>query len=292
MVPVVVLLYDRAFLAGSFKRALRRRWVLYVALAATWAPLAWLVASAHGRAGSAGWGNNLTTWEYARTQPGIILHYLALAFWPQGQCLDYDWAPARMVSKILPGVLAIAVLLGATIWAFWKRPRWGFVGAAFFVILAPTSSIIPIRDLAFEHRMYLPLAAVIALVVLAGHGLWQKATARFAASTPRTLWRPAAIIVVGGLLAALVWRTSTRNEDYRTGLTIWQATVDRVPGNPRAHNNLGKCLDDAGETTLAYAHYLRALELQDDYADAHNNLGVCSLAPGGSRTPLPTTAPR
>ena len=162
VVPVVVLLYDRAFLAGSFKLRFASP-VGSVRCPGGDVGAAGLAGRLRARPGGLRWmGKQSDDLGVRATQPGIILHYLVLAFWPQGQCLDYDWAPARMVSKILPGVLAIAVLLGATIWAFWKRPRWGFVGAAFFVILAPTSSIIPIRDLAFEHRMYLPLAAVIA----------------------------------------------------------------------------------------------------------------------------------
>ena len=61
----------------------------------------------------------------------------------------------------------ILLLLSLSLWATWRHPKLGFLGLSFFLILAPTSSIIPIKDLAFEHRMYLPLAIVIVVAVLA-----------------------------------------------------------------------------------------------------------------------------
>jgi hypothetical protein len=54
--PLIVLLYDRAFLSGSFGEAWRRRRGLYVALAGTWVLLGWLVVTANNRGGSAGLG--------------------------------------------------------------------------------------------------------------------------------------------------------------------------------------------------------------------------------------------
>ena len=68
---------------------------------------------------------------------------------------------------MLPTALAILVLLSVTIWCLIRKPALGFCAAWFFIILAPTSSFIPIRDPIFEHRMYLALAGVIVLLVLA-----------------------------------------------------------------------------------------------------------------------------
>ena len=85
------------------------------------------------------------------------------------------------MGEILPGAVVIGGLAAATVYALIRWPKWGFLGAWFFLILAPTSSILPIRDLAFEHRMYLPLAAVVAGVVMGGWlvGRWLVARGRF-----------------------------------------------------------------------------------------------------------------
>ncbi len=174
--PLIVLLYDRCFVAGSFREALRRRWRFYLALAATWLILLRSVIEGVGpHAISAGFQlKEVTPFQYARSEPGVILHYLALAFWPARLCLDYAWPVANGIAQIAPGAIVIGALLAATIWALVRKPKWGFIGAWFFLILAPTSSIMPIKDLAFEHRMYLPLAAVVLAVILAAYLGWER----------------------------------------------------------------------------------------------------------------------
>ena len=102
--PIVVLLYDRCFLSGSFREALRSRWPLYLGLAATWAILcALLIAYPWGAATGAGFGlAEAGPWEYARTQPGVILNYLRLSFWPDSLCLVYFWPIATNAMRIIP----------------------------------------------------------------------------------------------------------------------------------------------------------------------------------------------
>ena len=163
--PIMILLYDRVLLTVSFAETWRRRWGMYLALLAVWAAFAVLQLRA-GPRHFAGYGLPVSWFEYACSQPGVILHYLRLVFWPQPLLLDYGWPPARTLGDILPGAMVVAGLLAATGYAFWRSPAWGLLGAWFFLILAPTSSIMPLADLAFEHRMYLPLAAVAIAVVL------------------------------------------------------------------------------------------------------------------------------
>ena len=80
--PLMVLLYDRTFVAGSFREAWRRRYGLYLALAGTWLLLGWLVAWSGTRGSSAGFGIGVGCWEYLGTQFGAILNYLKLCVWP------------------------------------------------------------------------------------------------------------------------------------------------------------------------------------------------------------------
>ena len=173
--PLVALLYDRLFISGSFKEGLRRRWGWYLALAATWAILGLLVYLSVGRGGSAGFGLGLTAWEYARTQFGCIIHYLRLAFWPNPLVLDYGGSTVSSAAEIVPYAIGVGLLLAATAVALAWRPKWGFLGVWFFAILAPTSSIVPlVGQTEAEHRMYLPLAAVVTLVVLAAYAALER----------------------------------------------------------------------------------------------------------------------
>ena len=262
--PVVALLYDRVFLSPSWGTLVRRRWGLYAALAATWllyplllaqAPVEWKESAGFEYPGAA-------PLEYAMTQPAVILHYLRLTFWPDPLCLDYGWPAARTIGEVFPPLLVVGGLLAATIWAWRRKPALGFAGAWFFIILIPTSSFIPIADLAAEHRMYLSLAAVVALSVAGVFAL------------ARRLGVAAMAWPAGGLIVlALTAVTARRNLDYGSELAIWQDTVDASPGNPRAQYDLAHALEVDDRPQEAIVHYKKALEEKPDYVDALNNLG-------------------
>ncbi len=148
--PILILLYDAIFLAGSFRRALAARWRLYLAMAASWGVLAWTLAATRFHAESTGLSvAGFTPLSYLCTEPGVILGYLKLAVWPNSLCFAYGLPPASWPQEIiLPGMTIVAIL-ALVIWALIKRPALGFLGAAFFLILAPTSSFVPILDAAF-----------------------------------------------------------------------------------------------------------------------------------------------
>ncbi len=272
--PLVVLLYDRTFLAGSFMKALRQRRGVYVGLAVTWGLLFWLVGieSLFKEHTSAGFGlKTVTPMAYALTQPGVILHYLRLTVWPHPLCLDYGWPVAEGMTAIVPPTIVIVVLLLVTAWALWRRSWLGFVGAWFFLILAPTSSIMPINDAAVEHRMYLSLAAVAVLVVIAAH----QVLARTGAARH---WIACVLLVA--VAASLGLATARRNRDYRSAESIWQKVVDVAPHNSRGHYNLGLVLRSQGKLDGAISHYRHALWLDPDSPEAHINLGVALRSQG------------
>jgi tetratricopeptide (TPR) repeat protein len=255
--PLVVLLYDRTFLAGSFAAALRSRGALYAGLAATWLLLL-LRFDSGALSGDAAWAGfglpELSAAEYARSQPGVILHYLRLCFWPHPLVLDYGWPVAEELGAILWSTALLVALGLATLWAVWRAPPLGFLGACFFLVLAPTSSVMPIVDLAFEHRMYLPLAAVLAAVVVAVDA------ARVRASVPA--WVGGALLVA--IAAPLSAATVLRNRDYRSAEVMWRTVVEAAPENPRGQRNLGVALTelDRNEEALIYLQEAIALDPQ------------------------------
>jgi len=256
--PLLVLLYDRTFVAGTFAAAWGRRRSLYLALASTWILLAYLVLSSGGnRAGAAGFGTGIAWWVYGLTQGQAIVHYLRLAVWPAGLTVDYGERLAGGWREAAPQVIAVFALLGATLVALRRRPALGFLGAWFFAILAPSSSILPLAtQTVAEHRMYLPLAS---LAVLAALGLRAAGGGRGLAA--------------GAILAAgLGGLTARRNHDYRSEAALWTDTVGKEPANPRAHYNLGVALDRNRAVPDAILHYREAIRLKPDYVEAHNNL--------------------
>lgn len=264
--PVLVLLYDRTFVAGGFRQAWERRRTYYVSLASSWVLLALLVAGSGSRGGTAGFSTSVPWWAYAFTQLRAVAHYLRLALWPRPLIFAYGLTlggPPREMA--IDGAVVVA-LLAATVWLLVRKPRWGFLGAAFFLILAPTSSILPIStELVAEHRVYLPLAAVVAAVV-----------AGFAVIAAR--WGPRRARLAGGLLlaasaASLAAATYVRNEDYASTLAFWRDAVGKTPDNPGARNNLGNVLVELGRRDEAAEQFEAALRLVPEYDDANFNLG-------------------
>jgi len=257
--PLIVLLYDRTFVAGSFREAWHRRRWLHLSLAATWLPLAGLVASAGwNRNGMAGFDVGITPWAYWLTQFEAVTRYLWLAVWPHPLVFEYGTFWVNQATEMSLYALLVVGLAVAVLVALWRRPVLGFLGAWFFAILAPTSVVPGRLQMIVEHRMYLPLAAVMTLVVIGIH-----------AAVRRQSW-----VVFAALALGLGMLTARRNEDYRSELTIWSDTLAKRPNNERAHYNLGNAwLEIPGRLNDAIAQYEEALRLNPDYAEAHNSLG-------------------
>ncbi|HTS16689.1 MAG TPA: tetratricopeptide repeat protein [Verrucomicrobiae bacterium] len=266
--PLIVLLYDRVFLAASFRELWQRRGGLYLGLAATWLILAGLVARKTREATGLG-VHGITSWNYLKTEAGVIVYYLQLSLWPKNLVIDYyDWPiTSSLRSALVPGAIVVG-LLGATVCAFRRRPELGFLGAWFFLVLAPTSSFLPsFGEVAAERRMYLPLAAVITAVVLGAFALGK----RFFTN------RRGAVLgcLAGGcLVATLMSLTIQRNRDYRSALAIWQDALQKRPHNARAHDNLGVTLVHLGRVAEAVEHYQAELQIEPGYLGGHYNLGI------------------
>jgi hypothetical protein len=265
--PLIALIYDRTFLAGSFAAALKMRRWLYAGLAATWGILAVVVIQGQGRGNTIGFNLGISPIQYALTQLGVIAHYIRLVFWPRGLVLTAtDWPVARHWNQVgAPGLL-VALLLVATLVAFWKWPRLGFLLAWFFLILAPSSSIVPIvTEIEADHRAYLPLAGLVALGVVGGWLFAQR-------------WHTTRLLIALApcVIAILITLTILRNNDYQTPTRIWADNAAKRPNAWSAWSGYGQvlgvialhCAPQSQEQKLAAARAVpvlrRAFELSPD----------------------------
>ncbi|MBM3854536.1 MAG: tetratricopeptide repeat protein [Verrucomicrobia bacterium] len=255
--PLLVLLYDRLFVAGTWREAWRRRGALHLALASTWLLLAVLVFTAARRGGTAGFGLGVSPEDYLLTQCRALVLYLQLSFWPHPLVVDYGPALARRAAEVWPHLLLLLALAAAALLAARRHPAILFLAAWFLLILAPSSSLVPLTTQTIaEHRMYLPLAALVALVVFGLH-------------------RWSGLRGLAGLVALAAgfgWLAARRNDDYASALRLWTQTVRHAPAHPRAHYNLGNALAATGRHADAVRHYEAALRLDPAYSAAHYNL--------------------
>ena len=247
--PVMVALYDWVFVGWPALQNVRRP-RLYAGLASTWLVLAALLASEPRT--TVGFAAGISAWTYLLNQAPILLEYLRLTFWPVNLVLDYGVPRPLTLGDVALPLIVIAGLAVATAVLLIRRSYAGFLGAWFFIILAPTSSIVPIvTEVGAERRMYLPLAGIVALIVLGAYRAWIARGAR-----PALIGPAAAILVCLALAAA----TIQRNREYESVISILQTTVERRP-HPRSNLMLGSVLLEAGRRAEA-APYLE--QARDD----------------------------
>lgn len=206
--------------------------------------------------------------NYTVAQGPILLRYLRLAFWPSDLTLDYGW-PVGLPQDNWLGALVVVALLVASVWLLWRRHWIGLLGSLFFLILAPTS-LVPLPDPIFEHRMYLPMGAVVVLVVIGGISLanrWEVAAPKY----------PVARMLLLGFFSLslpLGWRTYRRNEDYQSSLSIWSDTLRKRPQNFRAYHGVAGALNEKGDWAGSLPFLRRAALLNPTSFSVRNDLGI------------------
>jgi Tfp pilus assembly protein PilF len=269
--PITVLLWDLTFDVEP-----RRRLRLYAGLAATWVILILLVVFEH-RPQSVGFDLGWSWWSYLTTQAAVIAHYLRLAIVPLPLVFDYGWPKASSLASVWPHALFVGVLVGATAVALVKRHPLGFLGAWVFLILAPTSSVLPIAtEVAAEHRMYLPVAAIIVAVVIGAYTIGRCVPA----SRRQHLVAITLSVSVGTVAVTFAELTRARNRDYWSDEALWIDTIAKRPSNGRARVAYGIDLLAAGRYADAERQLLTAVSLNESDGRAHMNLGSALAAQG------------
>ncbi len=285
--PLLVLVYDRTFLAGSWAEAWRKRRGLYAGLAATALYLALPRLFQSLAAGVHDYSPGRPSLCYLLLQSRVVAHYLRLIIWPHPLCLDYGWTaqPASFATPLAGA--AVAVLTVAVLVLAWKRPRTGFIGVWALLLLVPTSTVFPHTDAAFEHRMYLPSASAAMAWVLALAALSRWVTRVPAAR--RVVFAVPAVLAI----ALLGLTTHLRNRDYLDAERMWLSVLDRRPDNVRAAVCLTAELSARHRDTDAVAIARQTLaraqpasgatpnpRLTVDTAQLLNNLGLALLRDG------------
>ncbi|HVH17508.1 MAG TPA: tetratricopeptide repeat protein [Myxococcota bacterium] len=271
--PVLALLYDGAYCAGSLRQAWGSRRALHASLAACWLVLAALHGSAP-RGLSVGFDVGVTPSTYLAHQMQMLTTYLARALWPHPLVLDYGWPLPIAWRDVLPetALVALWVLVALALW--WRRPALGFPLLAGLIVLAPSSSFVPIAtEVGAERRFYLPLAGLVALAAAGVAALCNRTRDPWSA---RRIARAATVMLV----ALLVGVTRARNRDYESGERIWRSVVAARPAQPRALLSLAKTLREQGRADEAEALAREALRIWPSYALAEVQLAGLAEARG------------
>lgn len=202
-------------------------------------------------------------WHYLCTQFNVIPIYIRLLFIPVAQNLDYLYVFKNGFFDGATPYLFV-LLMGIFAAAWWnrsKRPILFFSILWFFITLSVESSIFPIRDAMFEHRLYLPL---FGFSLLSGYVV-EKILSKY---------RLMAYVTASTILVALSMAAYQRNEVWRDEVTLWSDVVRKNPDNYRGWTNIGYAFKQRGDLNAAIANYDMALKLKPDYHYALSNKGV------------------
>lgn len=266
-------------------RAPPRRWVLRALLAAplfltsTASAVVNLVAT-RGSAWAGLDAGGLGPWRYFLTELRMVPAYLRLLVWPAGQNFDHDVDPSRGLVELrtLAAAAAVALVLGFAVWLLRRGSALARVagfGLVWFLLLLSPTSLVPIRDLMAEHRVYLASWGVLLAVAIgADHVIHSLAG-------PRAL--PWAAALTGVAWAGLAGALALRNRVYTSEEALWRDVVATSPLKARGHLNLGYALSQKGDLAGAYAELRAALALDRERmwtADALSNLGAICIEMG------------
>jgi Tfp pilus assembly protein PilF len=278
--PLLIVLYDLAFLGARPARALVRG-LPWMALSAVSVVLlvgapGSIAETLDAAAQVSRLDTTMSRLDYLRTQSRVVTTYLRLLVLPVGQSLDWD-VPVETGLTLAAALSSafLAALLGGSVWLLARRTDsdagWrlvGFGGVWFFVALAVESSLIPIVDVLYEHRLYLPSVGFFVATV-AGVALLLPARARGAAA-----------VAAAALVLALAAATVARNRVWADPVRFWSDVVAKSPGKSRPRVYLGVELGLRGELEGAAAQYRAALAREPGNAEALTNLGILAWHTG------------
>jgi tetratricopeptide (TPR) repeat protein len=212
--------------------------------------------------------------DYLFTQFRVIITYIRLIFLPFNQRLDYDYQLLKSFFdwRVFCSLFVIVLLLGGAVWMIMKSrnscPHLRFIAFGilwFFLALSIESSFIPIIDLIFEHRLYLPSFGAFTAI--------STAVLTFAGDKDTVIKNRLleGFLLIALLLALVAWK---RNLVWKSEVALWEDTTSKSPNSARGWNNLAGAYILQKEAQKALKATVRSIELDPSKADALNNLGI------------------
>src|SRR3990167_7289222 len=286
--PITMLLIQYLFFAPSIKNFIKKTLpavpalllAFFLALASytQWIQLGNLnwktLFSAQTLMGSFGIFNGFS-WSYLLTQFKVIIYYIKLLFLPISQNLDYDFPMSKSIFEptTFASLIAILIIIFIGIRLHKKYRLISFGILFFFLTLSIESSIFPLNDVIYEHRLYLPsTGAIIALVgIFCEFQQAIRKNVRFSEELKTSLGRVSRLLIFSAILLLSI-ATVNRNKIWATQVSIWSDTITKSPNKARPYNGLGIALAKRKQYDAAANAFSKSIEIAP-ISKEYNNLG-------------------
>jgi tetratricopeptide (TPR) repeat protein len=248
--PALLLLTDYYWNPGFSLAGIKRNWKLYAPVAIAGAVGVQFVLNVLRTSDSAGFRlKEITPERYLFSQCRAIWTYLRMFLLPVGQNVDHEFPLSHSVLEH-GAIFALLALLSVAIlaWIYRKRfPLASFGVFVFLILIAPTSSFVPIKDLLVERRMYLPMLGLL-LVMADLLRCWKTSQSVLA-------------LTLAGAALALAGATDFRVRAWTSDIALWEDSVAEAPGNSRAHFQLAFAYFQANRCGEASSEYEKTSKL-------------------------------
>jgi len=250
VLPAVLLLTDYFWNPPFSFAGIRRNWKLYAPITAGGILVGLYLARLLRNSPTAGFGlKDLTWYQYFFTQCRAFWVYIRLFVFPARLTIDYDFPISRTILDhgALAGLIAILLAAGA---ASYFRRRYSLAAYGFFaflILMAPTSSFVPIRDPVAERRLYLSMIGLLFIVL--------EFLRRVDVRQPRRLAALAGVL----LIAAVA--THSRNFVWSDKIALWEDTAAKSPDKARVQFQLAQAYYESAACSKALPHYARTAQL-------------------------------
>lgn len=248
--PALLLLTDYFWNPPFSLSGMRRNWKLYAPIFAGGILAGAYLLHKVRHDISAGFAVTDFTWyQYFFTECRAFWLYIRLFLFPVKLRIDYDFPPSHTILDH-GAILGLAAILVAAAIAFYFRRRFPLAAYGFFafvILMAPTSSFIPIKDPVAERRLYLSMIGLLFLVLE-----WLR---RVDLKQPRWMAALAAVLLIAGVM------TYQRNFVWSDALALWEDTAAKSPHKARDQFQLAQAYYERGECAKAIPHYERTAQL-------------------------------
>jgi len=269
VLPVLLLLTDYYWNPGFSLAGIRRNWRLYVPIFVIGALGVAFVVKVLSSATTAGFGVKEFTWyQYFFTECRAVWGYLSMFLLPVGQNLDVDYPISHSVIDhgAIVAMIGLVVLTGAA-WIYRRRfPLASYGWFVFLVLIAPTSSFVPIVDPFAERRLYLPFIGLL-FITVEFLRRWK-------------IGKNALMAVLALVLVAEGAAAYQRNLLWNTPIDMWSDTVSKSPKKVRPRFQLAKAYFDSGHYPEAIEQFQKTAQLAPpnfdlllDWALAYDGVG-------------------